>query len=132
MSENRLPDYLEHIQQAAADARSFVAGMAKADFLADKRTQQAVIMSLIIIGEAATKVMDRYATFTRAHAEVPWRSMRNMRNRMAHGYFDINLDVVWETAQEWLPELLKSLPAVLMDAHKTNGNEDGSKWQAPR
>ena len=96
MSENRLPDYLEHIQQAAADARSFVAGMAKADFLADKRTQQAVIMSLIIIGEAATKVMDRYATFTRAHAEVPWRSMRNMRNRMAHGYFDINLDVVWE------------------------------------
>lgn len=56
-------------------------------------------MSLIIIGEAATKVMDGYAEFTQAHAEVPWRSMRNMRNRMAHGYFDINLDVVWETVQ---------------------------------
>ncbi|WP_424677680.1 DUF86 domain-containing protein, partial [Enterobacter hormaechei] len=47
MSENRLPDYLDHIQQAATDARSFVEGMAKDDFLADKRTQQAVIMSLI-------------------------------------------------------------------------------------
>lgn len=58
MSENRLPDYLDHIQQAATDARSFVEGMAKDDFLADKRTQQAVIMSLIVIGEAATKVMD--------------------------------------------------------------------------
>ncbi len=68
--------------------------MAKDDFLADKRTQQAVIMSLIVIGEAATKVMDGYVEFTRAHADVPWRSMRNMRNRMAHGYFDINLDVV--------------------------------------
>lgn len=57
MSENqRLPDYIEHIQQAATDARSFVAGLAKDDFLADKRTQQAVIMSLIIIGEAATAV----------------------------------------------------------------------------
>ena len=89
MSENRLPDYLDHIQQAAADACSFVEGMAKDDFLADKRTQQAVIMSLIVIGEAATKVMDGYAEFTQAHAEVPWRSMRNMRNRMAHGYFDI-------------------------------------------
>ncbi len=52
-------------------------------------------MSLIVIGEAATKVMDGYVEFTQAHADVPWRSMRNMRNRMAHGYFDINLDVVW-------------------------------------
>ncbi|MEF8717134.1 MAG: DUF86 domain-containing protein [Candidatus Accumulibacter necessarius] len=117
MSENRLPDYLDHIQQAATDACSFVEGMAKDDFLADKRTQQAVIMSLIVIGEAATKVMDGYAEFTQAHADVPWRSMRNMRNRMAHGYFDINLDVVWETVQQWLPELLKQLPAVRLDAN---------------
>ena len=116
MNENRLPDYLEHIQQAAIDARSFVDGLAKEDFLADKRTQQAVIMSLIIIGEAATNIMDAYTAFTQAHSEVPWRSMRNMRNRMAHGYFDINLDIVWDTVQEWLPELLKQLPSVLQDS----------------
>lgn len=115
MNENRLPDYLDHIQQAATDARSFVEGLAREDFLADKRTQQAVIMSLIIIGEAATKIMDGYTAFTQAHHEVPWRSMRNMRNRMAHGYFDINLDIVWDTVQEWLPELLKQLPSVLQD-----------------
>ena len=91
MSENhRLPDYLDHIQQAATDACSFVEGLTKDDFLADKRTQQAVIMSLIIIGEAATKVME--------------------------GYFAINLDVVWETVQEWLPALQKQLPAVRQDA----------------
>jgi len=113
MNENRLPDYLDHIQQAAIDARSFVEGLAREDFLADKRTQQAVIMSLIIIGEAATKIMDGYTAFTEAHKEIPWRSMRNMRNRMAHGYFDINLDIVWDTVQEWLPELLKQLPIVL-------------------
>ena len=116
MNENRLPDYIEHIQQAAIDARSFVDGLAKEDFLADKRTQQAVIMSLIIIGEAATKIMDGYTAFTQAHSEVPWRSMRNMRNRMAHGYFDINLDIVWDTVQELLPELLKQLPSVLQDS----------------
>ena len=110
MSEdNRLPDYLEHIQQAAVDARSFVEGLVKDDFLADKRTQQAVIMSLIIIGEAATKVMDGHAEFTEAHAAVPWRSMRNMRNRMAHGYFDIDLHVVWTTVQTELPALIKHL-----------------------
>jgi uncharacterized protein with HEPN domain len=125
MSENRLPDYLDHIQQAAVDARSFVEGLAKDDFLADKRTQQAVIMSLIIIGEAATKVMDGYAEFSQAHSEVPWRSMRNMRSRMAHGYFDINLDVVWETAQEWLLALLKQLPAVRRAAE--DQSDEGTK-----
>ena len=125
MSENRLPDYLDHIQQAAVDARSFVEGLVKDDFLADKRTQQAVIMSLIIIGEAATKVMDGYAEFTQALADVPWRSMRNMRNRMAHGYFDINLDVVWETVQDWLPALLRQLPAVHQAAADEIGHDQG-------
>jgi len=123
MNESRLSDYIEHIQQAAADARGFVEGVVKDDFLTDKRTQQAVTMSLIIIGEAATKVMDGYAEFTQAHAEVPWRSMRNMRNRMAHGYFDINLDVEWETVQEWLPELLKQLSAVRQDAADKDRND---------
>jgi len=89
-----------------------VEGLSKDDFLTDKRTQQAVIMSLVIIGEAATKVMDGSAEFTQAHPEVPWRSMRGMRNRIAHGYFDINLEVVWETVQTALPDLLKQLPAV--------------------
>lgn len=112
MNENRLPDYLDHMWQAAADACGFIEGMSKDDFLADKRTQQAVIMSLIIIGEAATKVMDQYAEFSAQHPEVPWRSMRGMRNHIAHGYFDINLDVVWETVQSALPELLESLSSL--------------------
>ena len=73
-------------------------------------------MSLIIIGEAVTKVMDCYAEFAQAHGQVPWRNMRGMRNRIAHGYFDINLDVVWDTVQTALPELLKQLPAVRQDA----------------
>ncbi|XAH25837.1 DUF86 domain-containing protein [Xylophilus sp. GW821-FHT01B05] len=116
MSEGRLLDYLDHMQQAAKDACSFVEGLGKADFLEDKRTQQAVVMSLVIIGEAATKLMDSYAEFTQAHPEVPWRSMRGMRNRIAHGYFDINLEVVWETVQAALPALLKQLPAVRQGA----------------
>ncbi|WP_431978594.1 HepT-like ribonuclease domain-containing protein [Pseudomonas fungipugnans] len=52
--------------------------------------------------------MDRYPEFATLHAQVPWRAMRN---RIAHGYFDINLEVVWDTVQAALPELLKVLPA---------------------
>jgi uncharacterized protein with HEPN domain len=109
MNEDRLADYLDHMQQAATDACSFVEGLSKDDFLADKLTQQGVIMSLIIIGEASTKIMDQHAEFVDQHPEVPWRSMRGMRNRIAHGYFDINLDVVWATVQTALTELLEQL-----------------------
>lgn len=74
------------------------------------------MMSPVIIGEAATKVMDVDPEFVSAHPEVPWRNMRGMRNRIAHGYFEINLDVVWDTVQTALPQLLGLLAALPKDA----------------
>ncbi len=118
MNESRLPDYLNHIRQAAIDACSFVEGQRKDDFLADKRTQQAVILSLVIIGEAAAKLLQSYGDFVIRHPEMPWSSMKGMRNRLAHGYFDINLEVVWETVTNALPSLIERMPAVLEDAGK--------------
>ena len=112
MIESRLPNYLDHMRTAASDARDFVDGMTKEEFLADKRTQQAVIMSLVILGEVVTKIMARYTDFVDGHSEVPWRNIRGMRNRIAHGYFDINLDVVWDTVQTALPDLLLQLSAI--------------------
>lgn len=113
MTDNRLSDYIEHMQQAAQDACIFVEGMPKADFLEDKRTQQAVTMSLIVIGEAVSKIMDLYPNFVTENNQIPWRGMRGMRNRIAHGYFDINLDVVWDTVQTALPLLLNQLYVLL-------------------
>jgi uncharacterized protein with HEPN domain len=63
MSENSLADYLDHMRQAAADARGFLEGMTKEEFFDDKRTQRAVVMSLIIVGEVAAKTMDRHREF---------------------------------------------------------------------
>jgi len=81
----------------------------------NNRTQQAVIMSLIILGEAFTKVMNNYAEFAKIHSNIPWRNMRGMRNRIAHGYFEINLDVVWDTVQLEVPNLLKQISATIHD-----------------
>jgi uncharacterized protein with HEPN domain len=86
--------------------------MTQPDFEQDKRTQQAVVMSLIVLGEAATKVMDQHPEFAAEHAEIPWRSMRGMRNRIAHGYFDIDLAVVWGTLQTALPTLKVQLELI--------------------
>jgi len=123
LTENRLCDYLDHMRQAAANACGFLEGLEKVEFLSDLRTQQAVIMNLIIIGEAATRVMDRYSAFADAHSEVPWRNMRGMRNRITHGYFDINLDVVWDTVQTALPALLVQLECIRHDV-PSEGNDD--------
>lgn len=117
---SKLLDYIDHILQAANEACTFVEGLNKDDFLSDRRTQKAVVMSLIIVGEAATKVMDLHPEFTLRHADVPWRSMRGMRNRIAHGYFDINLDVVWDTVQIALPDLIKKLPHIRSEAAEKN------------
>lgn len=118
MTGNRLPDYLDHMLEAARQACGYVEGMEKNEFLADKRTQQAVILNIVIIGEAATKLLQNYKEFLERHAELPWQSMKGMRNRIAHGYFDINLDVVWDTTQTALPQLLEHLPFIRKEANK--------------
>lgn len=104
--------YLGHMLAAAKLAFAYIDGMEKADFLTDMRTQQAAIMNLVIIGEAAGKLQTGHSHFLDLHPEVPWRSMQNMRNRIAHGYFDIDLDVVWDTLTFSIPQLLNSLPAI--------------------
>lgn len=109
MSELTANDYLDHLRQAAREACDFVAGMEADDFRQDRRTQQAVIMNLVIIGEAAARPMDRCPELVSAYPGLPWQGMRGMRNRIAHGYFEIDLDIVWETVCTDLPRLLHAL-----------------------
>lgn len=109
----RLRDLLIHMQGAATEALGFVEGMAKAEFLTDRRTQQAVLMSLVVLGEASTKIGQLHSEWADAHPEIPLRSMRGMRNRLAHGYYQIDFDVVWETVATELTPLLAQLEKVL-------------------
>lgn len=112
MNPSRIADYLDHMLEAAQQACVYVEGLSKQEFKDDKRTQQAVILNLIIIGEEATKLLKDDEAFANQHPQVPWRSMKGMRNRIAHGYFEINLDTVWETIQTALPGLIKQLPGI--------------------
>lgn len=115
---SRALTYLDHMLEAARLATSYTDNIGKADFLTDKRTQQAAVMNLLIIGEAAGMLLQEHADFLAQYPDVQWRSMKGMRNRIAHGYFDINLDVVWETLATALPQLLNRLPAIRDDAAK--------------
>lgn len=108
-AQSRLGDYLSHMLEAARLAREYVRGLGKEDFLKDRRTQQAVVLNLMTIGEAAARVANERRDFATAHPEIPWAQMRGMRNRMVHGYFDIDLNIVWDTVQSSLPELESQL-----------------------
>jgi len=72
VNKDRLSDCLDHILEAAGQACSYLQGMSKEDFLSDKRTQQAVTMNLIIIGEAATKLLQEHGEFLNRHPGVSW------------------------------------------------------------
>lgn len=113
MKINRILTYIEQMQESVFLARSYIEGIEKADFLADKKTQQAVVLNLLVLGENATKVLQLYPEFSARHDDIPWRSMKGMRNRIAHGYFDINLDVVWDTTTQALPPLSHQLDQLL-------------------
>jgi uncharacterized protein with HEPN domain len=112
-AEPRLLERLNHILEAALKVASYVEGMDKDSFLVDERTQQAVILNLLIIGEAATLLLKTDVGFLDRHPDIKWKSMKGMRNRIAHGYFDININTVWETIDTVLPELAARLPAII-------------------
>jgi uncharacterized protein with HEPN domain len=109
MTQLRLPDYIDHMLEATEQACSYVDGFQKEDFLEDKRTQQAVVLNLLLIGEISTKILNDHTDFADRHTSVPWRSMKGMRNRIAHSYYDINLETVWETVDTALPQLRAAL-----------------------
>jgi uncharacterized protein with HEPN domain len=79
--------------------------MTKETFLEDRKTQQAVIYNILIIGEAATQIFNEYPDFVSAHPDIPWREMRGIRNRMAHGYYELDLSIIWDTVTTYLDKL---------------------------
>lgn len=118
MKIDRLPLWLDQMQEAASQAPAYVEGMDKTAFVADKRTQQAVVLNPLVIGELAAKLIEQHGDFVTEHPGIAWTSMKGMRNRIAHGYFELDSGVVWETVQRALPDLLACLPAVRIAAQE--------------
>lgn len=96
--------------RAAEDARTFVAGMTREAFDDDKKTQYAVSRALEIVGEAASHVDEEDRN---RHPDIPWRRVAGMRTILAHEYFRIDLDVVWNILSVQLPPLIGQLERIV-------------------
>jgi len=113
MSDERtILDYLEDISSAILDIRSFVHEMSAEGFMADKKTANAVVRSLEVIGEATGKIpMDVRIRYP----DIPWEEIIGMRNRLIHEYFGVDLDIVWQTIQDDLSPLETAIRKMLKD-----------------
>ena len=114
MRDRRLAEYLRQIRTAAQDSIEFVAGMSYADFEADTKTQRAVTMNLVILGEVAAKIEEHFPDFAVANPEIAWTAIRGMRNRIAHEYFILNFETIWMTIEVELPRLIRQVEAAIV------------------
>ncbi len=105
MSDVGVDEYLDQMIESARLIEGYVEGMDAAAFGADRRTQQAVLLNLLTLGEVATRVLQDHAAFADQHPDIDWRSMKGIRNRIARGCFDLDHEVVWRTLQESLSPL---------------------------
>lgn len=97
MSNKReIVDFLDDILEAIADLRNFTAGMTFEDFCADRKTTNACIRSLEVIGEATKKIP---AEIRQQKPQLPWQAIAGMRDKLSHEYFGVDLTIVWQTIQ---------------------------------
>jgi uncharacterized protein with HEPN domain len=101
----RLDQHLNHILEAIVRIQRYVDTLDEAAFLADELIQDAVIRNLEVIGEASRNIGKYFPAFAEQHAEIPFSIAYEMRNALAHGYFKVDLEVVWKTIERDLPEL---------------------------
>lgn len=97
---------INHMVEAAEQALAFVAGRDRSGLDSDVMLRLALTRLVEIIGEAAAQVSD---AARRELSDVPWPQIVGMRNRLVHAYFDINADILWDTVQVALPELVAKL-----------------------
>jgi uncharacterized protein with HEPN domain len=101
---------LRHMFDAAKEAASFIQEEKRASLDEDRKLVLALMKSIEIIGEAATKITKECQ---KDLSQIPWPNIIGMRNRLIHAYFDINLEILWKTVTEDLPGLIDELKKIL-------------------
>ncbi len=94
--------YLDDILTAIADAAEFTQGMSFEMFAEDKKTINAVLRTLEVLGEATKHIP---LSFRKKYPAIPWTNMAGMRDVLIHNYMGVDLKTVWKVIQERLPEL---------------------------
>lgn len=104
--------FLKHILDAIRQIEEYTEELTFEQFSQNRLIQDGVIREIEIIGEA-TKNLSR--EFIKQYSDIPWRDIADMRNKLIHGYFGVDLKIVWKTVKQDVPELKENVERILKD-----------------
>ncbi|MCZ6635031.1 MAG: DUF86 domain-containing protein [bacterium] len=113
---------LQHMLDYAVEAIDLMQGKTRSNLDQDRLLQLGMVRLIELIGEAASRVTKETQD---RHEQIPWPQIVSMRNRLIHGYDFVDYDILWQTVQEDLPELVAKLKLVFRTTEQSEGNLDG-------
>jgi uncharacterized protein with HEPN domain len=102
-----------HIRDVAAEIAGLVGSTSIEELRHDVMRERGLVMSVMVIGELASRIAENHPDIVAALPQVPWARIRGLRNRIAHGYFELDLDIVWDVAVNAVPDFAGQLVARL-------------------
>ncbi len=109
MKKRDIRDYLQDIADAIKDIEDFTQNLSYAQFVKDKKTVNAVIRSIEIVGEASKQLPESLKT---KYCKVPWKEIAGMRDKLIHAYFGMDTETIWQTAKTNIPSLKSQIKEI--------------------
>lgn len=106
--------FIKHILNAIEDIETYSKGLSKEKFEKNKKSQDAIIRKIEIIGEAAKNVSQN---FILKHPNIPWKESIRTRDKLIHGYFGIDLNIVWMIIEDELPKFKKEINKIFNESN---------------
>ena len=120
MTQDRAELWLLRMQENIQDALEFAEGLTLDRYKNDRRTRHAISLNLFLIGETAAKIITQRPEIVELSPSIPWQQLRGLRNVIAHDYFALDLDQLWDTITIELPRLGTLLAELLLALRQPN------------